>query len=51
MFDDERFAKMSPDDQIDAAYARKESGKNKPELIDFILWSLKLVTYSNAVEW
>ena len=50
-FDDERFVKMSPDDQIDAAFARKEFGKNKPELIDYMLWSLKFVTHSDAVEW
>ena len=50
-FDDERFVKMSPDDQIDAAFARKEFGKKKPELVDFLLWSGKFVTHSDVVEW
>lgn len=50
-FDDERFVKMAPDDQIDAAFARKEFGKNKPEMIDYMLWSLKFVTHSDVVEW
>ena len=51
MFDDERFVKMSPDDQIDAAFARKEFGKEKPSLVDFLLWSWKFVTHSDVVEW
>ena len=51
MFDDERFVKMAPDDQNDAAFARKEFGKNKPELVDFMLWSAKFVTHSEEVEW
>ena len=50
-FDDERFVKMSPDDQIDAAFARKEFGKEKPSLVDFLLWSGKFVTRSDVVEW
>ena len=50
-FDDERFLKMDPDDQIDAAFARKEFGKNKPEIVDFMLWSAKFVTHSEEVEW
>ena len=50
-FDDERFLQMDPDNQIDAAYARKAFGKNKPELIDYMLWSLKFVTHSDVVEW
>ena len=50
-FDDERFVKMSPDDQIDAAFARKEFGKEKPSLVDFLLWSGKFVTHSDVVEW
>ena len=34
-FDDEKFPKKDPDFRIDAAYARKEFGDKKPELIDF----------------
>ena len=50
-FDDERFVKMDPDFRIDAAYARKEFGDKKPELVDYMLWSLKFVTHSEYVEW
>ena len=50
-FDDEKFAKMDPDSRIDAAYARKEFGDKKPDLIDYLLWSLKFVTHSDVVEW
>ena len=49
-FDDEKFLKMSPDFMIDAAYARKEF-KEKPELVDYLLWTLKFTTHSNVVEW
>ena len=48
-FDDERFVKMDPDFRIDAAYARKEFGDKKPELVDYMLWSLKFVTHSEYV--
>lgn len=50
-FDDEKFAMMDPDFRIDAAYARKEFGDKKPELVDYILWSAKFVTHSDMVEW
>ena len=50
-FDDVRFAKMDPDFRIDAAYARKEFGEKKPELVDYILWSVKYVTRNDMVEW
>ena len=50
-FDDEKFPKMDPDFRIDAAYARKEFGDKKPELIDYMLWSLKFVTKSEYVDW
>lgn len=50
-FDDEKFAKMDPDFRIDAAFARKEFGDKKPELVDYILWSVKFVTKSEYVEW
>lgn len=49
-FDDERFPKMLPDDQIDAAYARKEFGRNKPSIVDYMLWMGKYVTHSDYVE-
>jgi len=50
-FDDEKFARMAPDSRIDAAYARKEFGDKKPDLVDYLLWSLKFVTKSEYVEW
>lgn len=50
-FDDEKFLKMDPDFRIDAAYARKEFGDKKPDLVDYMLWSLKFVTHSDVVEW
>lgn len=49
-FDDALFFKMSPDDQIDGAYARKEFGNKKPSLIDYILWTGRFVTHSDDVE-
>ena len=42
---------MDPDSRIDAAYARKEFGDKKPDLVDYLLWSLKFVTKSEYVEW
>lgn len=42
---------MDPDFRIDAAYARKEFGDRKPELVDYLLWSLKFVTKSDYVSW
>lgn len=50
-FDDEKFLKMDPDFRIDAAYARKEFGDKKPDLVDYMLWSLKFVTHSDVVDW
>ena len=50
-FDDEKFVKMDPEFRIDAAYARKEFGDKKPELVDYLLWSLKFVTHSESVDW
>nr|MCR4641577.1 hypothetical protein [Lachnospiraceae bacterium] len=35
-FNDEKFVKMDPDFRIDAAYARKEFGDKKPELVDYL---------------
>ena len=34
-FDDEKKVKMDPEFRIDAAYARKEYGDKKPELVDY----------------
>ena len=50
-FDDEKFVKMDPDFRIDAAFARKEFGDKKPDLVDYMLWTLKFVTKSEYVEW
>ena len=50
-FNDEKFVKMDPDFRIDAAYARKEFGDKKPELVDYLLWMLKFVTNSEYVDW
>ncbi len=50
-FDDEMFVKMDPDFRIDAAYARKEFGNKKPELVDYLLWTVKFVTHSEYVDW
>ena len=50
-FDDEKFPKMDPEFRIDAAYARKEFGYRKPDLVDYILWSTKFVTKSEYVSW
>lgn len=49
-FDDEKFTKMSPDDQIDAAYARKEFGKNKPSIDDLLIWQGCFVAHTEYVE-
>lgn len=49
-FDDELFARMDPDSRIDAAFCRKEF-KEKPELVDYLLWMGKFVTHSDVVEW
>ena len=50
-FDDDKFVRMDPVFRIDAAYARREFGDRKPELVDYMLWSLKFVTKSEYVEW
>lgn len=49
-FDDEKFVKMDPDSRIDAAFCRKEF-KEKPELVDYLLWMGKFVTHSDVIEW
>ena len=49
-FDDEKFVRMDPDFRIDAAYARKEFGDQKPELVDYLLWIAKIVTKSEYVD-
>lgn len=50
-FDDVQFVKMDPDFRIDAAYARKEFGNQKPSLVDYMLWTAKFVTHSDVIEW
>ena len=49
-FDDRKFLKLDPDFQIDAAYARKAFGNEKPELVDYLLWTLSFVTHSDYVD-
>ncbi len=49
-FDDEAFAKMDPEFAIDAAYARRDFGKNKPDIVDYMLWAGKFVTHSEFIE-
>ena len=50
-FDDDKFLKLDPDSQIDAAYARREFGNDKPDLVDYMLWMIRFVTKSDDVEW
>ena len=49
-FDDEKFAKMDPEFAVDAAYMRREFGKKKPSIVDYMLWSAKFVTHSEYVD-
>lgn len=49
-FDDAKFAKLPADQQNDAAYARKEFGRNKPSMTDYLLWSVRFATHSDTVE-
>lgn len=49
-FDDAKFVKLPADQQIDAAYARKEFGRNKPAMIDYMLWTFRFITHSDLVE-
>lgn len=51
IFDDEKFLKMNPDFRVDAAFARKEFGDQKPTLVDYMLWMVRFVTKSEYVEW
>ena len=51
IFDNEKFAEMDPDFRIDAAFARKEFGDKKPELVDYMLWMIKFTTKSEYVNW
>lgn len=51
IFDDEKFLKMDPDFRVDAAFARKEFGDQKPTLVDYMLWMVRFVTKSEYVEW
>lgn len=49
-FCDELFVKMDPDSLIDAAYCRKEFGKNKPDIIDYLIWMKRFVTHSDYID-
>ena len=51
IFDDEKYVKMDPKFRNDAVYARKEFGDKKPDLVDYMLWSLKFVTKSEYADW
>lgn len=48
-FDDEKFPKMSSDDQVDAAYCRREF-KTKPSIEDYMIWSARFVAQTEYVE-
>ena len=48
-FDDKLFPQMSPDDQIDAAFCRKEFRKNKPSLVDYFIWTTKFVMHTDMI--
>ena len=46
-FDDEKFLNLSPDSQIDAAYARRDFSnwkEKKPDFIDYLTWQGRFVT-------
>lgn len=49
-FDDEKYVKMSPDDQMNGAFLRQEFGKNEPSIVDYLLWAGKFVSHSDDVE-
>ncbi len=49
-FDDEKFVKMNPDAQIDAAYARKAFGNKKTEIVVYMLWMATFVTKQEYVD-
>ena len=49
-FDDEKFSKMNPDEQIDASYCRKAFGANKPAIADYLIWMATFTTHSEYIE-
>ena len=49
-FDDEKFCKMDPDDQIDASYCRKAFGTNMPDIADYLIWMAAFTTHSEYIE-
>lgn len=49
-FDDEKFSKMNPEMAVDAEYARRHFGKQKPELADYLIWMADFVTGSGYIE-
>ena len=49
-FDDNLYPKMSPDDQIDAAYCRKAFNNRKPSMADYLIWTTVFVTKSDYID-
>ncbi len=49
-FDDKLLAKMSSDDQIDAAHCRKAFGNKKPSIYDFVVWQTAFATHSEYID-
>lgn len=41
---------MNPEMAVDAAYARRHFGKQKPELVDYLIWMADFVTGSGYIE-
>lgn len=50
VFDDSLYHKMSPDDQIDAAYCRKAFNNCRPSLVDYMIWTTAFATHSDYIE-
>ncbi len=49
-FDDSLYHKMSPDNQIDAAYCRKAFNNRRPSLVDYMIWTAAFATHSDYIE-
>ena len=53
-FDDEKFLKLSPDSQIDTAYARRDFSnwrEKKPDFIDYFIWQGRFVAQNDYLTW
>ena len=50
VFDEGGCYQNNPNFAKDAELLRKEFGKNKPSIVDYMLWSSKFVTHSEYVE-